>query len=334
MGPEGLLTEYEKLRTSYDAGAISEADFSSGCQSLMAEDDAGDWWTIDVTGQALMYDQARAIWVESALPKRGKAASGQSDKTHRKHSKRRSRGTASEAAARTPAPAPAKGTAMVSLVIVFGVSFVMSWVGWGILSLVPLTINGIIPTGSCSNFNPGSAGMYVCSALVGLRVVFGSLVLAVALIMARKPIAAIISQINQAIPANYRSVMPAILAALFFAIVWAGSHANTGDLTGILPHRAFPALVGVFVHLTLTYGPGFMARHEGFFNARDRLPKFSRWFLVFLIPTGVSLIITYQDRVTSVAFKQQIVVIIGMLAAFIIMTPRSGNLSDLRRGLE
>jgi hypothetical protein len=116
---------------------------------------------------------------------------------------------------------------------------------------------------------------------------------------------------------------------VFFAVVWAGSHATTGHLQGILPHRAFPALVAVFVQATMIWGPGAMARLSLLFRARDVLPKFFRWGLVILVPLAVSLWITAESRVSNEAYKQQIVVLVGMAAAWVLMTPRSGRLVDL-----
>ena len=239
---------------------------------------------------------------------------------------------ASEAAPAAPFAERAKAT-VITFGFAFCLSLAVSWLGWDLLAVVPLAINGVIPTGSCTGFQPASIGMYLCSALVGLRVVFGSLVLAVVMVILRKPIMAAVGLINKAIPPAFRSVLPAVVAAVFFAVVWAGSHASTGDLKGILPHRAFPALVGVFVQATMTWGPATMARLSLFFRARDVLPKLFRWVLVILVPLMVSLWITAEDRVSNEAYKQQLVVLIGMAAAWVLMTPRTGRLGDLQSDL-
>lgn len=216
----------------------------------------------------------------------------------------------------------------------FGASAVVSWIGWDALGIVPQAINAVIPTGSCTGFAPASIGMYFCSALVGLRVVFGSLVLAVVLVILRKPITVIVGQINQWVPARYRSILPALVAAVFFAVVWSGSHATTGALMGILPHRLFPALVGVFVQAAMVWGPDIMTRHATFFGLRDRMPKIVRWIIVVMVPIAVSLLITAEQRVSNEAFKQQFVVLVGMITAWVLLTPRSGRLADLRADLE
>lgn len=199
---------------------------------------------------------------------------------------------------------------------------------------MPQAINTVIPTGGCTSFSPASVGMYICSAFVGLRVVFGSLVLAVVLLILRKPITVLVNAINQAAPAQYRSILPAVVAAVFFAVVWSGSHASTGNLWGVLPHRAFPAVVGALTQIAMTWGPAFMARHAALFDLRDKLSKLTRWLIVFIAPTAVSLVITAQQRVSNEAFKQQFVVIVGMVIAYLVMTPRSGKLSELGADLQ
>lgn len=340
MRPEDLLGEYQKLHDAVEAGNLRQDRFAALCEGLVAQDGAGTWWRVDTAGQLLSFSAASNTWVVSAPaaagpgPGAGAGASRTASAGKRKAAPHPSPVAAPAlppaAAAAVPA-GPGLSSGLAGLVIVFIASLTISWLSWDLLKIVPDTINQVIPTGSCTNFTPGSTGMYFCSAFIGLRVVFGSLVLAVVLIILRKPIGAVINKLNAAMPADWRSVMPAVVAALFFAVVWSGSHASTGHLWGVLPHRAFPAVVGVLVHITVSWGPGFMARHASFFDARDRLPTFTRWLIVLLTPTVVSLVITYQERVSNEALKQQFVVLVGMLVAFVVMTPRSGKLADLRQ---
>ena len=342
MGPFQLSKEYERLRASYDAGQMSEDALISACQDLVAEDDHGQWWSMGADGQLLKFNNKTLNWVEARWSEVGVrqdtfAAGHDADMPRATTPDKQAAqwqseipGLASNGAATTP---DNRNEALTSLMIVFVACLAISIIGWDIMKIVPKAINSVIPTGGCQGFSAGSVGMYFCSAFVGLRVVFGSLVLAVVLLIFRKPIMAAVNKINKAVPPQYRSIMPAVIASVFFAIVWSGSHYDTGHLWGILPHRAFPAIVGVMVHVMAFYGPAFMERHSGFFDARDRLGKKTRWILVFSIPTLVSLLITFQQRVSNEAFKQQFVVIVGMTVAYLLMTPRSGKLSDLQHAL-
>lgn len=372
MRPNELLSAYGSLRADFDMGRMSHDALVKACATLMAEDAEGKWWTVDATGRVLTYDQSRKEWIAADLPVPERPISERKPvgtpppipQTPEKRARHRSAKLAETETAEKPpvadrpegpaAPVRVVGakpraadskaesiepatvsqqSTVAMLAVVFVASLVLSWVGWDILGIVPQAINAVIPTGSCTSFAPASVGMYLCSALVGLRVVFGSLVLAVAMLILRKPITAIVNLINRAVPTQFRSVLPAVIAAGFFAVVWSGSHATTGSLWGILPHRGFAAAVGLFVQITMLWGPGFMTRHATFFGIRDRLPKIFRWGLVIVVPMVVSLFITAEQRVSNEAFKQQFVVLVGMVAAYVLMTPKSGKLSDLRADL-
>jgi len=328
MRPDGLVRQYQELRVSYDKGALSQEAFLSACEGLMAQDDEGTWWAVDATGQLLRHDPTTDTWqpAASAGETGGRVPPGNTAPAPAAAGPPPLQVSAAGSffPAQPPPPALFDPASLKNIGIVFGASLVISWLGWNLLMALPMAINALIPTGSCSNYVPKTFGMYVCSAFVGLSVVFGSLVLAVAMILLRKPITAAINKLNASVPDQYRSVMPAIAAAVFFAVVWSGSHYATGHSVGIVSHRAFPALVGVLVHLTIYYGPSFMARFPGLFDTRDRLPKFTRWMVMLLVPTGLSLLLTFQERVTNEAFKQQFVVIVGMLVAYVILTPRPG----------
>lgn len=369
MRPDDLVLTWKALRSDHDAGRLDWDGLVRACADLRTRDAEGRWWAVDAAGRLLVFDDAGQRWTEAprAAPpppspqpaaRRRTRRSARTEPAAAEDEEGRAAvparlavvvgdgrfgppmwvaGRAPPPAASEAAPAAPFAERAKATVITFGFAFCLSlavsWLGWDLLAVVPLAINGVIPTGSCTGFQPASIGMYLCSALVGLRVVFGSLVLAVVMVILRKPIMAAVGLINKAIPPAFRSVLPAVVAAVFFAVVWAGSHASTGDLKGILPHRAFPALVGVFVQATMTWGPATMARLSLFFRARDVLPKLFRWVLVILVPLMVSLWITAEDRVSNEAYKQQLVVLIGMAAAWVLMTPRTGRLGDLQSDL-
>jgi hypothetical protein len=52
-----VAAESRKLKTQYDAGALSETDFKARLQDLMIEDELGRWWMIGYeTGQWYVHD--------------------------------------------------------------------------------------------------------------------------------------------------------------------------------------------------------------------------------------------------------------------------------------
>lgn len=321
MNPRALIRRYDSLRASYDSGALTQDAFVAACADLRAQDSSGQWWAVDTAGHLLQHDPAGGGWLPAEVEPPPAATLRKGGTRGRKV-----QAAAMPSTARPATPAAAAATGAVALVIGLPVSFaatyaVSDW-GWDVFRLLPVQINELLPVGGCTSYTPGTLGMYLCSAFVGLRVMFGSLVLAVLLILFRKPIAAIIGGIGKLLPQALRGILPAILAGVFFAVVWAGSHYDTGHLVGIMSQRTFPALVGALSFVAIQFGPGLMARAPGLFAARDRISGFVRWLMVLAAPLLVSLVITYEERVSNEAQKQQIVVIVGMLVAFVLLTPR------------
>jgi hypothetical protein len=44
-----------------------------------------------------------------------------------------------------------------------------------------------------------------------------------------------------------------------------------------------------------------------------------------VVPLALSLIITAETRVSNTAFKEQLVVLVGLVSGFLALSPRSGN---------
>jgi hypothetical protein len=59
--------EFRQLKTQYDAGRLTEADFKARLQGLMLQDEQGRWWMIGYeTGQWYVHDGEK--WVQRELP--------------------------------------------------------------------------------------------------------------------------------------------------------------------------------------------------------------------------------------------------------------------------
>jgi hypothetical protein len=59
--------EFNQLKTQFDAGALSAADFKARLQDLMVQDDGGRWWMIGTeTGQWYVHDGEK--WVQREPP--------------------------------------------------------------------------------------------------------------------------------------------------------------------------------------------------------------------------------------------------------------------------
>ncbi len=65
----------------------------------------------------------------------------------------------------------------------------------------------------------------------------------------------------------------------------------------------------------------------------DDTPELAQRFGVMSIPTLISVIITNQNRVTATALKEQVVVVIGLVLAYLFLVPRGENISAVTNRL-
>ena len=62
-----IEAQFRQLKTQYDAGDLSEADFKARLQDLMIQDEQGRWWMIGYeTGQWYVHDGEK--WVQREPP--------------------------------------------------------------------------------------------------------------------------------------------------------------------------------------------------------------------------------------------------------------------------
>ena len=191
-----------------------------------------------------------------------------------------------------------------------------------VLGLPAQAIKAMLPAGTCTNEVPGTLGMYLCSMKVGLMTVAGPILVMVIIFLLRKPLSATIPRVNRRLPAQWHFVLPPLIATMAFAMSWAGYHVQTWNTVGIVPHSVFPAAIGLFTYGMARFGPELGRTLESFFRSRDRVPRFLRYVLVIAIPLAVSLVITYQERVSNEAVKEQFVVLVGLAMAYLLLAPR------------
>jgi hypothetical protein len=95
---------------------------------------------------------------------------------------------------------------------------------------------------------------------------------------------------------------------------------------GLLPQQIFPGLVGLYTFVVGRYNAELQRSLQAFFDWREKVPRFLRIVAVILIPMVISLIITYQERVSQTALKEQFVVIISLVLGYLMLAPRGGDL--------
>jgi len=211
---------------------------------------------------------------------------------------------------------------LVQIAAVVGFCALVSLIFGRMLGLPAQAIKAILPTGTCTNEIPGTVGMYLCSMKVGIMSVLGPVLVMFVLFLFRKPLSAAVPKVNKRIPERWQFVVPAMVATIVFTMSWAGYHVETWNKTGIVPHSIFPAAIGLFTYSVARFGPELGRALKSFFQSRDRIPRFLRYVLVVAIPLTIALVITYEERVSNEALKEQFVVLVGLSMAYLLMTPR------------
>lgn len=228
-------------------------------------------------------------------------------------------------AARTGPSAGDGGSSLspgVQIAAVFGACALISLVFGRVLGLPAQLIRDILPTGTCTNEIPGTFGMYLCSMKVGMVTVAGPILIMVVIFLLRKPLFAAVPKANEKIPARWQFLLPPVVAAAAFTMSWAGYHVQTWNKTGIMPHSVFPAAIGLFTYAVARFGPEIARTFGSYFHVRDGIPRFLRYVLVIAVPLTVALIITFEDRVSNEALKEQFVVLVGLVVAYLLVSPR------------
>jgi hypothetical protein len=203
--------------------------------------------------------------------------------------------------------------AVVCAVIPLALSNVLGW---------PVRlIKGVLPEWNCIGIVEGSAEMYLCSMRVGLLTMAPPLLIMLVIFLLRKVLNRGVTSLNKKIPVNYHYILPAALATILFTIAWGGYHASTLGVMGIVPHRMFPVFVGLFTYGVIRFGPSIQRSMGSFFRGRDKVPGFFRYILVIVIPMGIALLITKQQIVSQEALKEQFVVLVGLVLAYLLVSP-------------
>lgn len=215
----------------------------------------------------------------------------------------------------------------LSLLVVLATGVLVSYVLWVPFSQPAKAISDAFGDKNCANLTPGTGEMRRCAATVAVWKMIGPLVLAVAVFLLRKRLARLVAKLGSKLHPGGRPLLGPLLATLLFLLVWAGSHARTGGLTGIVPQKAFPAVIGMYTFAVVRYGPTLQLRMARFFERRDRVPVILRALFTLAVPTVVSLVITNQERVSDTAQKEQFVVLIGLVLAYFMLAPRGGDVA-------
>lgn len=219
-------------------------------------------------------------------------------------------------------------TGALPMAVIFVLGAVISFLGWGPLSIPARLINGFVPQGNCISVRPGSIEMYFCSAKVAALTVVGPILLMVLLFLARNLIAGGLRSLMPRLPRDSHFLLGPLVATILFTMVWGAMHDTSYGATGIVPQKVFPALIGVFTYGTAKYGPLLQRLLGPLFDLRDRFPKWIRFLGALAAPLVLALILTAQERVSQEAMKEQVVVLVSLATTYLVLAPRSGTLMD------
>jgi len=219
----------------------------------------------------------------------------------------------------------------LSLLVVLVVGVLVAYILWVPFAQPAKLINDAVGDKNCANKLPGTNEMRTCAASVAGWKMLGPILIGVAVFLLRNRLAKLVSKLSGKLHAGGRPLVAPLLATLLFLLVWAGAHSKTGGQTGILPQKAFPAVIGVYTYCVVRYGQALGRKLANFFAKRDHLPMFVRIIITIGVPTGISLLITNQERVSGTAQKEQFVVPIGLVLAYLMLTPRSGEVPGAQK---
>ncbi len=214
-----------------------------------------------------------------------------------------------------------------SLLVVAVVGVLLSYILWVPFALPTELVNDVVGDKNCATTEKGTNAMRTCAASVAAWKMIGPLGIGIAVFVLRKQLAKWIAKLSTSLYPGARPLVGPILATLLFLLVWAGSHAATGGETGIVPQKAFPAIIAVYTYAVVRYGPALQRNMPAFFEKRERIPTVGRIAITVAIPTVVSLVITNQERVSATAQKEQFVVIIGLALAYLMLSPKGGDIA-------
>jgi hypothetical protein len=206
------------------------------------------------------------------------------------------------------------------------VTAALTWLTWNAMGWPGRFITSLLPKGDCSAYTAGTGAMYLCAVKIGFLTVVGPLALVAGLVALRVPLRQTLHRVAARIPPEARFLVGPVAVTLVFLLYWSGAHGylapDAPEAKGLLPLKAFPALVGVLAFAAVRYAP-LVERFLGpLFDARDWLPRWSRVLLAVLIPVAAALLSTRQPQVESPGTREQSIVLLGLVMAYLLLGPR------------
>ena len=199
---------------------------------------------------------------------------------------------------------------------------VLSFVLWDSLAWPSAAIREAIPTAACA----GKTGVEatVCALRVAATPLAGPLALLVLAFVMRGALGAAVNAAKRRFPGS-GALLAGVVATIAFGLSWAGSHTARPTEFGLLPQIVFPAVVGVATYAIGRWGPPLHRVLRMYFVGRDYIPRAFRMLLVIAVPIAASFWLAQGASAARGAANEQLVVLIGIAAGFLLIAPRPGS---------
>lgn len=215
--------------------------------------------------------------------------------------------------------------ACVVALAVFAIGAGLATILWVPLGLPSQLVRGVAPTSSCGGSNAATPIGGLCAFGVTALIFAVPLVLMALALLYRKAITARVARPRGAPAASAGLLVAPTIAALLFAIGWAGSHPTTGSSVGLVPQTFFPGVVALFTFVVTYWGTPVQLRIAPMLDARDRYPARLRLVAAIVVPLILSVIVAAVDRASHAALAEQLLVVFGLVFGFLILAPRAAS---------
>jgi hypothetical protein len=167
--------------------------------------------------------------------------------------------------------------------------------------------------------------MYFCSVKAGFLTALGPLLTVVVVILFRSPLTRQVQKLTAKLPRSSGMFVSPVLATGIFTMVHASVHDKTADMTGIVPQRMFPALIGLFTFGAARLAPAVATRWGSAIDKRNHIPGFVRLLIALAVPLLSSYALTNQERVSDTALKEQTIALLTLFTSYAAFVPRDGD---------
>lgn len=209
-------------------------------------------------------------------------------------------------------------TGLLGAMIAGAACLAISFFLWSVMAEPARAISDTIPVRSCQA-TASDLEASLCRAQTTATPLLAPLALLLVAFIFRKALGAAVSAITRQLPEG-RLLLAPVIATIVFMLAWAGSHASDSRQQGLVPQIAFPAAVGLLTYAAARWGSAVYRGLRPVFDVRDKVSKALRVLVAMAVPLAMSLWLANGTH--SPAYNEQVVVLVGIMASFLLVAPR------------